>query len=226
MELEDILRESFPSLSGRPLALMAESCRLVECPRNSVLFLEGDAGSAFFQLIEGTIKIFKTSPSGQETVLKLLEPGAFFGEVVLIEQGSYPVSAVAIQDSRVLRIPCGPFMKLLDEPEFRTRFIAMLMAKQRYLTERILYLTGYDVEERFFRFLIDRWGIRSSYEPDLSKKDIASAIGTIPETLSRLLDRLKRRNIISWRGRVLTVQKDYLEQFFAEGEDRQDQEFS
>lgn len=219
MELQDILREAFPLLGKRSLALMAESCRLVDCPRNGVLFLEGDAGSAFFLLIEGTIKIFKTSPSGQETVLKLLEPGTFFGEVVLVEQDSYPVSAVAIQDSRVLRIPRDPFMKLLDEPEFRTGFIAMLMAKQRYLTERILYLTGYDVEERFFRFLIDRWGVRNSYEPDLSKKDIASAIGTIPETLSRLFDRLKRRNIISWRGSVLTVQKDYLEQFFAQDED-------
>ena len=216
MELQEILREAFPLLGKESLALMAESCRLVDCPRSGVLFLEGDAGSAFFLLIEGTIKIFKTSPSGQETVLKLLEPGTFFGEVVLIEQGSYPVSAVAIQDSRVLRIPCGPFMKLLDEPEFRTGFIAMLMAKQRYLTERVLYLTSYDVEERFFRFLIDRYGLRTSYELDISKKDIASAIGTIPETLSRLIDRLKRREAISWTGSTLEVQAGYLEQFSPE----------
>ena len=73
------------------------------------------------------------------------------------------------------------------------------------------------MEERFFRFLIERYGIRNSYAPDISKKEIASVIGTIPETLSRLLDRLKRQGTISVSGNILQVQPDYLEQFTWEG---------
>ena len=213
MELTDILKDAFPSLSDESLALIAGRCILAEYPKSEVLFLEGDRGSHFFYLIEGAIKIFKTSPAGQEIVLKLLEPGTFFGEVILLEKNEYPVSAVALTGSRVVRIPADRFVELLDERSFRNDFIAMLMAKQRYLTERVLYLTSYDVEERFFRFLIDRYGLRTSYELDISKKDIASAIGTIPETLSRLIDRLKRREVISWTGSTLVVQADYLEQF-------------
>ena len=216
MELTDILKNAFPSLSERSLALIAGRCSLAEYPKNEVLFLEGDKGSAFFLLIEGAIKIFKTSPTGQEIVLKLLEPGTFFGEVILLQKNEYPVSAVALTSSRVVRIPSDRFVELLDERYFRNDFITMLMAKQRYLTERILYLTSYDVEERFFRFLLDRYGLCSSYVLDISKKDIASAIGTIPETLSRLIDRLKRREVISWSGNILEVQADYLEQFSLE----------
>ena len=216
MELTDILKNAFPSLSEGSLALIAGRCSLAKCPRNEILFLEGDKGSAFFFLIEGVIKIFKTSPAGQEIVLKLLEPGTFFGEVILLQKNEYPVSAVALTSSRVVRIPSDRFVELLDERHFRTDFIAMIMATQRYLTERVLYLTSYDVEERFFRFLIGRYGLRATYELDISKKDIASAIGTIPETLSRLIDRLKRREAISWTGNTLKVQADYLEQFSPE----------
>lgn len=213
MELDEILKGAFPSLNGHSLALMTRHCRVKEYPKNEVLFLEGDTGNAFFLLTQGAVKIYKTSPAGQETVLKLLGPGTFFGEVILLQKNEYPVGAVALADSRVVQIPRQEFMELLDDRHFRNEFIAMLMAKQRYLTERILYLTSYDVEERFFRFLIERYGVRETYEPDISKKEIASVIGTIPETLSRLFDRLKRLEIISWSGNALHVQADYLQQF-------------
>ncbi len=217
MELADVLRQAFPSLDEHSLALMTQCCRVKEYAKNQVLFLEGDKGDAFFLLVQGAVKIYKTSPSGQETVLKLLSPGTFFGEVILFEQREYPVSAVALSGSLAVQIPREQFMSLLDDRLFRNEFITMLMAKQRYLTERILYLTSYDVEERFFRFLIERYGIRNSYAPDISKKEIASVIGTIPETLSRLLDRLKRQGTISVSGNILQVQPDYLEQFTWEG---------
>jgi CRP/FNR family transcriptional regulator len=223
MELRDILKQAFPSLDGRSLALMERYCRVKEYPKNQVLFLEGERGEAFFLLVAGAVKIYKTSPSGQETVLKLLGPGTFFGEVILFEQRGYPVSAVALKDSKAVQIPRKEFMSLLDDRQFRNEFIAMLMAKQRYLTERILYLTSYDVEERFFRFLIERYGVRETYAPDISKKEIASVIGTIPETLSRLLDRLKMQGVISVNGNILQVRVDYLERFtWEEAPDRRE----
>jgi CRP-like cAMP-binding protein len=217
MELDDILKTAFPSLSGQSLAMIAKQCRLVKYPKNGLLFLEGDKGTSFFYLSEGIIKIYKTSPSGQETVLRLQGPGSIFAEVILFESDVYPVSAAAMAQSEVVHIPREHFLKLLDEPRFRNEFIATLMHKQRYLTDRIIYLTSFDVEERFFRFLIEHYGIHEEYTLDLSKKDIASAIGTIPETLSRLFDRLRNREIIAWKGPLLTVDRDYLEQFAGDG---------
>lgn len=218
MELAHILKDAFPSLSEKSLGMIARHCRLVEYPKNEILFLEGDKGNYFFYVASGTVKLFKTSPSGQETVLRLQGPGSIFAEVILFERNEYPVSAVSLTRSLVVHIPREHFLKLLDEEGFRNEFISTLMHKQRYLTDRIMYLTSFDVEERFFRFLIEHYGMKSEYGIDMTKKDIASAIGTIPETLSRLLDRLKGRGVISWDNRTLKVRKDYLEQFSEESE--------
>jgi CRP/FNR family transcriptional regulator len=81
----------------------------------------------------------------------------------------------------------------------------MLMRKQRYLAERILYLTTRDVEDRFFDFLAEQYGRRESYDIPLAKKQVAAAIGTIPETFSRLLLRLKAEGIGSWEGERLSL---------------------
>jgi CRP/FNR family transcriptional regulator, dissimilatory nitrate respiration regulator len=219
MDLAGILKTAFPSLSDHSLAVISKQCRLVKYTKNDILFLEGDKGNNFFFLSEGMVKIYKTSPSGQETVLRLQGPGSIFAEVILFESDVYPVSAAAMAQSEVVHIPREYFLKLLDEPGFRNEFISTLMHKQRYLTDRILYLTSFDVEERFFRFLIEHYGVREEYRLDLSKKDIASAIGTIPETLSRLFDRLRSREIIVWKGSLLTVDRGYLEQFTRYGFD-------
>jgi CRP/FNR family transcriptional regulator, dissimilatory nitrate respiration regulator len=216
-ELERIVKTAFPSLSDKSLTMIAKQCRLVSYPRNGVLFLEGDKGRSFFFLSEGMVKIYKTSPSGQETVLRLLGPGSIFAEVILFESDAYPVSAAAMAPSVVVHIPREHFLELLEEHRFRNEFISTLMHKQRYLADRIVYLTSFDVEERFFRFLIEHYGVREEYALDLSKKDIASAIGTIPETLSRLFDRLRNREIIAWKGQILTVDRDYLDQFTGDG---------
>ena len=159
------------------------------------------------------MRLYKTSPEGQEVALRIVRPGEVFAEVVLFENPVYPVSASALSRVRVFAMDRTSFADLLDERDFRNEFIAMLMKKQRYLAGRILYLTSFDVEERFFRFLIEHYGTSGTYSVDMAKKDMASAIGTIPETLSRLINRLKGLGVISWEGSSLIVKKDYLENF-------------
>ncbi len=170
-----------------------------------IIFLEGSSGSSFFTLIEGTVKLLKTTPGGAEMTVKILSPRETFAETVLFENDSYPVTAKAIEDSTVFALSRPAFLQLLETRGFRDEFITVLMKKQRYLADRILYLTAYDVEQRFFKFLEERFGRRGEYEMDMSKKEIAAAIGTIPETLSRLLAGLKRRKVLSWNGRKIKL---------------------
>ena len=62
-----------------------------------------------------------------------------------------------------------------------------------------------DVEDRFFDFLEEHYGRREDYRIPLTKKDVAAAIGTIPETFSRLLLRLKEQGTGSWEGERLRL---------------------
>jgi CRP/FNR family transcriptional regulator len=205
MEIRQLLRqqELFRTLDEAALVAVAAESRLLTLPPGDVLFWEEDEGGSFYLLVSGTVKLFKTAPDGREITVKLIRPGEIFAEVILFESDRYPVSAVAAVESRVLDITRRQFLTLLDDPRLRRRFVAGLMKKMRYLTERIVYLTTYDVEERFYGFLKENYGARERYRIELSKKDMAAAIGTIPETFSRLIQRLKRRGIIRWDDELI-----------------------
>ncbi|HOT45665.1 MAG TPA: Crp/Fnr family transcriptional regulator [Spirochaetota bacterium] len=209
--IEKLLKESelFSGLSDASAKKIASMGKITKVPQNTMIFLEGEKGSSFFIMVEGSVRLFKSAPDGREVTVKLASPGEIFAEVVLFEKDRYPVSATALADSVLFSMSRPVFETLLDNAEFRDDFISVLMKKQRYLAGRILYLAAYDVEERFFRFLADHYGKLQSYEITLSKKDFASAIGTIPETFSRLLQRLTSRRIIQWEGNRLTLPDDF-----------------
>ena len=156
-------------------------------------------------LISGNIQLHKNTEDGREVVIRVVKPGEVFAEVVLFEKDRYPVSARAVTEVDILAFPREGIQKLLADEGFRNDFIAMLMAKQRYLTERIQELTTKDVEHRFFTFLRSQYGEKDLITTPLSKKDIAAAIGTTPESLSRLILRLTEDEIIDWQGREIKI---------------------
>ena len=180
--------------------------------KGAVLFTEGQRGYSLYLLASGNIHLSKSSAGGREAVIKIIGPGEIFGEVVLFEQESYPVDARALKRSVVYLIPKHQFSCLLENERFRNDFIRMLMKKQRYLADRILSLAAYDVEDRLFRFIAGQFGRRQEYSVDLSKKEVASAIGTMPETLSRVLLRLKRQKLLSWSKQRITLARGFWEQ--------------
>jgi len=173
--------------------------------KRDYLFHEGEQGNSMFLLGEGNIQLHKNTEDGREVVIRMIKPGEVFAEVVLFEKERYPVSARAVTQAELLAFPKAGIHRLLAEESFRSDFIAMLMAKQRYLTERIQELTTKDVEERFFAFLRNQYGEKEIIHTPLSKKDIAAAIGTTPESLSRLILRLTESQVIDWKGKEIRM---------------------
>jgi CRP-like cAMP-binding protein len=211
----ELLKDSdfFNGISDRSIRSLATICIPKRVDKRRLIFLEGEEGHSMYILAEGGVQLYKTASGGREIVIKTIRAGEIFGEVVLFEENEYPVSAVALEKSLLLRLPRQQIDCLLVADSFRRDFIGMLMRKQRYLADRILYLTGHDVEERFFFFLEEQFGRREEYRIPLSKKDIAAAIGTIPETLSRLLLRLKEEKKIRWEGQILHLAEGLWEEF-------------
>ena len=207
MNIREKLTESdfFSSLSSNNLDLLAEICIHKRVDRHKTLFLEGQEGALFYLLLSGRVQLYRLNDDGREVAIKVVGPGEFFAEVILFEKDSYPVCAATIAPSEMLAIPVLQFSCLLENSDFRNDFIAMLMKKQRYLTDRIMYLTSHDVETRFFGFLEEQFGRKVEYDINLSKKDISTAIGASPETLSRLIQRLTSIGAIRWKGKVLEV---------------------
>jgi CRP/FNR family transcriptional regulator len=183
--------------------MLAEICTPKQMEKKSIIFNEGDNGSAFYLLATGSVSLHKSAQNGKEIMIKIVQPGEIFAEVILFERNSYPVTAVCVKTGVLFSILKQQFYSLLNNENFRNDFLSMLMRKQRYLTEKIRYLTMHDVDDRFFQFLHEHYGDSSKINLNFSKKDIASAIGTTPETFSRLLNRL------TVEGRI-KISDDYL----------------
>jgi CRP-like cAMP-binding protein len=214
MDIEFLLEQSefFKGVSSKSKQALAGICIRKTVHKNDVIFSEGDNGHSLYLLASGNVRVFKSTPDGKETVIKVIGPGELFAEVVLFERDVYPASAVALKNSIVYALPRRQFYELLGDKDFRNDFLRMLMKKQRYLADRLHALTAYDVEERFVRFLFEQYGNKDEYRILLSKKDIASAIGTTAETLSRLLGRMQREGKISVKGRIIKLKTGVLKE--------------
>jgi CRP/FNR family transcriptional regulator len=207
MNLERYIDEApfFKELGEDHRAELGHICSMKQVKKRGYLFHEGEHGTSMFLLAGGNIQLHKNTEDGREVVIRVLGPGEVFAEVVLFEKERYPVSARAVTSADVVVFPRAEIHRLLAEEGFRNDFIAMLMAKQRYLAERIQELTTKDIEHRLFAFLRSQYGEKKAIRTPLSKKDIAAAIGTTPESLSRLIQRLTEENIIDWQGKDIRI---------------------
>jgi len=195
----------FQSLTPKNKNRLSAICLPRSVRRKEVLFQEGDKGNAIYLCVKGSVQLHKTAPSGQEVVIKVVRTGELFAEAILFEKDRYPVTAVALESGSIYQIPKTRFNRLLDDSEFRDDFIDNLMHKLRYLADQVQFLTAHDVEDRLFRFLKDRFGNGGNIHTALTKKDVAAAIGTTPETLSRLLQKLNEAGRLSWKGRWIRI---------------------
>jgi len=217
-KIEQMLQNSelFMGLSQPYRDIILKKGKTQKLKSGEIIFLEGERGFFCYLLIDGAVKLFKSGSEGKEIIIKLVKPGEVFAEVVIFESSHYPVSSIAVTESTIFLIGRDLFHELLENENFRDEYISLLMKKQRYLTQRILYLTAYDVEERFFLFIAERFGKKQMYDINISKKECASAIGTIPETLSRLIQRLTKRNIIEWNGTILKISEGFWDDYSPE----------
>lgn len=209
---EQIIRatELFRDLDDRIIAEIMKSGKVRPLLEKDILFMEGFKGDCFYVLLEGSVKVVKTGYDGRESIIKFIQPGEVFAEAMIFGGASYPASAVALVRSLVFEIHRSDFMRLFDDEKLREDFIRSIFKKLYYLTSRVHYLSSFDVEERFFMFLLERFGRRETYEIGIPKRDIATAVGTVPETLSRLIARLKAQgDLLDWEGNIVRLRKGF-----------------
>jgi CRP-like cAMP-binding protein len=203
----------FEGVSPGSLEALSKLCMPYERPKQTVLFREGEPGEAMYLLARGRISLQKLSPDGRETVIKVLKPGEVFAEVILFEKKAYPVTALALTEILAFKLNRRDLLGLLRQEDFRNDFIAMLLRKQRYLADRIQQLSSQDVEQRLRAFLLEQYGEKEQIQIEINKKQLAAAIDATPETLSRLLQDLKRRKRLVWKLGVIAIDPGFWKEF-------------
>ena len=168
--------------------------------RGQIIFSEGDEGRGFYVVVSGRVKIFKLSPEGKEQILHLFGPGEPFGEVPVFAGQHFPAYAEAIEESRVLFFPRDSFVDMIkNNPSLALNMLAVLSRRLRKFTMLVEELSLKEVPGRLATYLL-YLGKRGDEDDelvlDISKSQLASILGTIPETLSRILAKMIRAGLI------------------------------
>ncbi len=184
--------------------------------RGQNIFSEGDDGTGFYVVISGRVKIFKLSSEGKEQILHILGPGEPFGEVAVFAGQHFPAHAEAMEESRILFFPRNSFIDLIEKnPSLALNTLAVLSKRLRRFTHLIDDLSLKEVPGRLSAYLLYLSGQEqgsSNLELNITKSQLASLLGTIPETLSRILSKMVKQGLIELDGpRIKILDRQGLE---------------
>lgn len=190
--------------------------------RGEIIFMEQDRGNGFYLVAEGMVKVFKVSPSGKEQILHVFGPGEPFGEVPVFSGKRFPANAEAIRKSRLLFFPRTAFLQLITaHPSLALNMLAVLSTRLRQFTRQVENLSLKEVPGRlagYLLYLSTEQESGDSVTLDISKGQLASLLGTIPETLSRILNRMNKQGLIETKDRTIRfLDRDGLESLSIDG---------
>jgi CRP/FNR family transcriptional regulator len=206
--LDDLRRAPlFAGLTHEQLGKLGGIAESVTLPGGASVFRQGDPADAFYLLADGAVKVLKTFRDGRSATIRHVRPGEMFGEAVLFND-TYPSSAEAMEPSRLCRFDTGEFRCLmLAEPELALLIIAAMAHLLVMLSQRVEELL-LPVSARLARYLLalcSEQGNPSLCRLPVAKHELAARLGTVPETLSRTLNRFVAGELIVVRGNALDV---------------------
>jgi CRP/FNR family transcriptional regulator len=174
--------------------------------KGETLFLEGEHCKGLFLVQSGVIKIYKLSESGKEQILTLARSGDSVAELPLFDDGPYPASASAMEDSTLLFIPAATFNELLlKRPQLCRSIITALAQRLRKLVGLVEDLSLRHVRERLARLLIEESGGKRVFRLAYTNEELAARLGSVRDVVSRTLSALQADGLIRLEGRRVEI---------------------
>lgn len=160
-----------------------------------MIFSHGDVATSIFIVIDGWVKLFRVTPNGAEAVVGVFTQGRSFGEAVAFKGDTYPVSAEAVTEAKVIQVSAGKLLELMQaRPEVCTAVLASTFAHLHGLVSQIEQLKAQTGAQRVAEFLMSlaagehgKCSVKLPYDKAL----IAGRLGMKPESLSRAFVKLR-----------------------------------
>lgn len=211
MKKEDIIKSTslFEGLSGEEVETIAKLIFEKKYGKGETIFFEGDEADGFYIVSSGQIKVFKMNPMGKEHILHIFGPGEPVGEVPVFSKQPFPANAEALVKSSTLFFPRKDFVALIENnPSIALNMLAVLSRRLRQFATQIENLSLKEVPARLAGYLLyiaEEQKNEGVVQLPVSKGQLASLLGTIPETLSRIFARMSDEGLIQVEGRSITI---------------------
>lgn len=194
----------------------------VRLAADQVLFQAGDAGDGCYRVEDGLLKITMVSRSGDERILAFLGPSGIVGELSMIDGRPRSASVVAVRKTTLSFLSRAAFREFAGKhPDIYMNLVTLLATRLRE-TDVVLATGSFlPVQGRVARALLELAEVfgkdvgsgRVVIRQKIGQSDLGAMAGIARETVSRILNDLKRRNVISWHsGYYFLENKAKLEQ--------------
>ncbi len=210
--LTSTLRSSqlFSGLRPEDLKAVVNLVTVRSLAKGEYLFHEGEPAVGFYLMQKGAINVHRVNAAGKEQVIHVFRAGETFAEAALATDRGYPADARALEPSQVLLIQKNGFVDLLKrQPEIALRLLAAMSAHLRMVVGQLEDLTLKDVETRLASWLVKRCppGAADPVTIELrgTKRALAAELGTVSETLSRTLAKLRDQGLLEVKGNTLVI---------------------
>ncbi len=211
----------FTGISHELAEILAETSSIRKVEKGEIIFHAGEPADGFYSVATGKVRIYRSSPSGKEQIIHVFGPGRAFAEVPMFQGGDFPASAQALMKSELLYCPRSGLNRMIAKhPELAMSTIALLATRLRKLVNQVSALSLKEVPARLAAYLLLLKSAQegNTLELDLTKGQIALYLGTIQETLSRILKKMAVKGLLEVNGRqVIILDEDRLK-LLAEGE--------
>ncbi len=205
----------FSGLRASEIQKFADLTRERAYPKGSVILFQDDPGDSLFVLRAGRVKVVLISEDGREVILGVLEPGAHFGELALIDDQPRSAHVIAMEDAQLLILRREDFRRRVEaNPTVAWALLTELSRRLRRADLKIGGLVLLDVPGRIARLLIDLVDEagNETIEKALTHQTIAQMIGASRETVSRAMKEFQDAGLISVARRRITIaDRDALE---------------
>ncbi len=203
----------FENLSDDELTSLMEIVIYKEYPKNYTIVRHNDMGDAMFIILDGSVKVSLFSENGREVILDIIEKGGFFGEMSIIDKMPRSANIITMDKTQTIMIKRNDFMNLLVQyPNISINILKELVGRLRKADDIINSLSIHDVLGRISRFITK---IFISNEVPLvngavvafnfTHKDIAARVGTTRESVTRALNKMLEKHILSIEDKKLVI---------------------
>jgi len=208
----------FGSLTDEELGALASRCTERKLSREEILFIAGEEARGLYVVVSGAVRAFRAGADGREQVIHTERAGAILADVPVFDDGTYPATAVADEDSVVLFIAKGDVRAVcLEHPTISLAALKMMAGRLRRHAELVEALSLREVGQRIARLLLreaERRGKKLdggiTFDLAMNNGQIAARVGSVREVVSRALARLQQDGLIMLQNRRVTIPDEEL----------------
>ncbi|MDF9715766.1 Crp/Fnr family transcriptional regulator [Nocardioides sp. ChNu-153] len=211
----DVLRQAplFSALDDEAIESLVESLAETRLRRGEVLFHEGDSGDKLYVVLDGKVKLGRTSADGRENLLAILGPGQMFGELSLFDPGPRSATVTAVTESTFASLSHDDLQGWIEgRPSVARGLLAQLAARLRKANDVVADLVFSDVPGRVAKALIDladRFGRTADdgvhVHHDLTQEELAQLVGASRETVNKALADFTSRGWLRLEPRSVVI---------------------